>query len=249
MNLLVPTHLIEIDHCVVLKTEIDGTSLLTDDLTSTLNGAVDRAEDSGSETVLLLHVVGSASSQGGVEAWPGDVEMQAVNRWERLMRRLERASLVTMCFAEGACSALALELLLVCDRRWASGHFSTQLAPPAGSIWPGMSLYRLTAELGERRARKLFLDQKAIDAGTAQELTIVDEVLQNPANVFDRISALLQKAPLEDFAVRRRLMQDSLTTGFDEALGAHLAACDRHFRRSSASNDELRTKCNLRSAV
>ncbi|HEX4168334.1 MAG TPA: enoyl-CoA-hydratase DpgB [Bryobacteraceae bacterium] len=231
-----------------MKTEIDGAGPLTNDLISTLNGAVDQAEDSGSETILFLQVVGSATPHS-IEAWPGDIELHAVNRWERLMRRIERANFITMCLVEGACSALALELLLVCDRRWASDDFSMRLARATGGIWPGMSLYRLTTELGQRQTRKLFLELTVIDASTAEELTIVDEVLEDPVNIFDRVSALLQKAPLQDFAVRRRLMQDSLTTGFDEALGAHLAACDRQFRRSSAANNEHGSKHNLASAV
>jgi isomerase DpgB len=238
MNLLVSTNLIEIEHRLIVRTEIDGARLLTDDLTARLNSAVDQAEDLNPEAIVLFHIVG-CQNVDSVDAWPGQSEIQAVSRWERLLRRVERTGLVTMCLVEHACSTLALELLLVTDRRWATRNFSTRIASPARNIWPGMSLYRLARELGERRAHKLLLDRRDIDPQTAEELNIVDEVLEDPANAFDRIAALLMDAPLDDFAVRRRLMQDSLTTSFDDALGVHLAACDRQFRRSSAVDDAL----------
>jgi isomerase DpgB len=33
-------------------------------------------------------------------------------------------------------------------------------------------------------------------------------------------------------SVRRRLLQDSLSTSFEDALGVHLAACDRALRNN-----------------
>jgi|SRR5882757_1224407 len=35
-------------------------------------------------------------------------------------------------------------------------------------------------------------------------------------------------------AIRRQLMYDAATTSFEEALGAHLAACDRMLRQASS---------------
>jgi isomerase DpgB len=59
------------------------------------------------------------------------------------------------------------------------------------------------------------------------------------AKAFDHISHRLAYSPLDDFAVRRRLMQDSISTNFDDALGTHLAACDRALRRAAAASDPV----------
>jgi isomerase DpgB len=53
-----------------------------------------------------------------------------------------------------------------------------------------------------------------------------------------QLECLLMQAPLDDFAVRRRLIQDSADTSFDEALGAHLAACHRALQRRDAPRME-----------
>ena len=37
-----------------------------------------------------------------------------------------------------------------------------------------------------------------------------------------------------EVSIRRQLMLDAATVGFEESLGAHLAACDRALRRVSA---------------
>jgi isomerase DpgB len=232
------TTLIEVENRPIAKIEIDGATVLINGVTAQLNNALDQAEDSGPATVLFVHVVGHISHANRC-IWPGQTDTQSVSKWERALRRIERNALPTVSLVEHSCSAVALELSLVTDRRLASSDFFMQAAIPGGNVWPGMALYRMSRQIGEARARKLFLDGGDFTAALAIEMNIVDEIVNDSVAASDRIAHLLREAPLEDFAVRRRLMQDSLSTSFDDALGAHLAACDRALRRSPALNREL----------
>jgi isomerase DpgB len=239
---------IEIENCTIVKVEIDGAGLLSNELATQLGDTVDQAEDLGPSTVMLVHVAGHVNP-AALRPWPGRIDIQSVNKWERVLRRIERTALTTIALVEHTCSALALELLLVADRRLASGDFSMRYAIPGGDVWPGMALYRLSRQIGHARARKLFLDGTDITAALALELNIVDETVDHLASGVDRIAHLLKHAPVDDFAVRRRLMQDSLSTSFDDALGAHLAACDRALRRSPARSNEFATTKGATSAT
>jgi isomerase DpgB len=132
---------------------------------------------------------------------------------------------------------LAMELLLCADLRLSNADFCVPHAILGGQIWPGMSIYRLTREIGYARCAKLFLEAKDLNAARAKEFDIIRGTVESLAGGMRVISEFLASAPLRDFAVRRRLMQDSLSTSFDEALGAHLAACDRALRQSDQELD------------
>jgi isomerase DpgB len=233
-----PAVAIELNNRTILKVEIDGSSPLSKDLITGLDKALDEAEDMGSGTVILFHIVGRTNSPVSME-WPGNTSTQVVNKWERLLRRIERGGVPTIALAEYVCSAVALELLLVADLRLCSGCAAVRHALPGGTIWPSMALYRLSRQIGEARARKLYLHATDVTAEHAMESNIVDGIVDDLAGGLEYIAHLIAHSPLEDFAVRRRLMQDSVSTSFDEALGAHLAACDRALRRASTGVDKL----------
>jgi isomerase DpgB len=231
------TH-IQIENRTIAKTMIDGTELLSNELTTQLGNAVDQAEDLGPGGVMLIHVRGRFNP-AALRPWPGRINIHSVTGWERVLRRIERTCSTTIVLVERACSAVALELLLVADRRLASVDFSMQHAIVGGDAWPGMALYRLARQIGDASARKLLLNGTDVDVALLRELGIVDETVDSLATGLDRISHFLTHAPLNDFAVRRRLIQDSLFTSFDDALGTHLAACDRALRRSLTQDHEF----------
>jgi isomerase DpgB len=234
----VSTVIIEGKNHTIVKTEITGGTSLSNELIVQLTNALDQAESIGLNAVLLIHVVGEVNSACFLQ-WPGQTSTQSIGQWERILRRIERTAVTTVALLVHFCSAMALELLSVTDRRFGNDHFTVQPAALGGSIWPSMAIYRLSRQIGEARARKLYLDGIEITAALAADLGLIDEVIEDFASGLDRIIYFLTNAPLDDFAIRRRLMQDSLSISFDDALGLHLAACDRALRRSSASDQEI----------
>jgi isomerase DpgB len=214
----------------VVQIEVNGGGPVCSELTAQLGNAVDQAEDLGAGAIMLIHLVGHLDP-AAVRPWPGQIDVQLVNKWERVLRRIERSNSATILFVEHSCSAVALDLLVVADRRLAGRDFFAPSPVSRGNVWPGMTLYRLARQIGESRARKVMLEADGVSAQRGIDLHIIDEIIDVGTDGADHTARLLRNAPPEDFAIARRLMQDSLSTSFDEALGAHLAACDRTLRR------------------
>lgn len=205
--------------------KISGEIQLSIDLIEDTAVALDRAEAAGA--VLLLHLEGVATPA----AWPGESPLRLISKWEGLLRRIERTPVPVIALAQGCFSSIALELLLVADYRVVTGNFVISANGSPEAAWPGMVLYRLAHQLGQARAKRLILRTAALSAEDAHSFDLVDHVAENGAAARDHISEMLKHAPLDDFAVRRRLIQDAAAVSFEEALGAHLAACDRSLRR------------------
>lgn len=103
----------------------------------------------------------------------------------------------------------------------------------AGGTWPGMSLYRLSRQGGRNAAiRRAVLLGVPIEAPDALALQLVDEVTDDAQASLAMATDLAAEVTGPEAAIRRRLFFEAPTIGFDEALGAHLAACDRTLRRT-----------------
>jgi isomerase DpgB len=200
-----------------------------------LTMALERAEDLTAPTVLLLSVIGQQTSTA-VSIWPGRIQVSHINKWERLLRRIERTDVITIVSVVGRCSWLILELLLVSDRRLGARNLLISSSQVRQEVWPSMAVYRLSRQIGERATCKLLLMSKDIDLDTAIRFNVVDDQLSEAISEIDSLREYLRSAPIRDFAVRRRLIHDSLSLSYDEALGIHLAACDRILRRGKNNN-------------
>ncbi|MFC7326965.1 enoyl-CoA-hydratase DpgB [Marinactinospora rubrisoli] len=189
-----------------------------------------RAEDSGGPVV--LYAAGTPAG-ADVPEWPGDVEIHLVGKWERALRRVERLGAATVAVADGFCTGPALEALLVADHRVATPEATFGLPLGAGGAWPGMVVHRLAGRLGGR-ARGLVLFGDRLGAAEAHAAGLVDEVADDVAERVAAVTRSLEGVAGPELAIRRRLLLDAATTGFEEALGAHLASCDRELRRERA---------------
>jgi isomerase DpgB len=215
---------------------IDSAQTLSVSLIQAVTGLCDQAEDAPGEAVLVLHVVGRerADNDG---AWPGEVGIQLVSKWERALRRFERADVATIAIAEGPCRGPALNVLLAADYRIGTSSLRLSLTSGGDVVWPGMAVHRLANQIGVARAKQLVLFGMEVDAERAREIGLVDEITADPAASVAAVAELAAGLTGAELAIRRRLLLDAATTGFDESLGAHLAACDRTLRRVHARGD------------
>lgn len=207
---------------------ITGGDLPLPALIGRLNEFCDRVDEAPPRTVAVIHVDGSVAGRPG----PDDTGIHTVNRWERALRRVERLDAVCIGAADGHCPGRALEILLATDLRIARRDLV--LAPPtyAGQFWPGMVIHRLANQLGTVPARRLLLSHSDITAERAADLGLLDEIVDDVVASLDRLETSLGSLDGEEFALRRRLLLDAPNTSFEDALGIHLAACDRALRRS-----------------
>jgi isomerase DpgB len=199
------------------------------DLLTRVAAACTAAERTGGP--LLLRLGG-----GTAATWPGpDAGVDTVNRWERAVRRVERLPAPVVALLVGWCTGPATELLLAADHRLALTSVRIGVATVRDNLaWPGMALHRLVAEVGTARARQLALLGVELTATQAVQLGLLDGTSDDLAAA----EALAARAVTDlagtdgtELAVRRRLLHDAAFLSHEDAVGAHLAACDRALRR------------------
>ncbi|KPI05686.1 Enoyl-CoA hydratase/isomerase [Actinobacteria bacterium OK074] len=207
--------------------ELDGRRPLSAATVQAVAALCDRAEDQvgGAMTV---HVTGAPH-----DAWSSGLDVTLVTKWERALRRLERLPVVTVAVARGDCGGTALDAFLAADVRVAAPDTRLLVPRAATATWPGMAGYRLVQLAGAARARKAVLFGLPIGAAQALALGIVDEVAEDPSTAVAAAADLAGGLSGKEMAIRRQLMFDATTTSFEDALGAHLAACDRTLRQAA----------------
>lgn len=212
---------------------VDCGAPLTEHLVAAVTGVCDQVEDRDADAVVVLHVADTSAPDYASTAWPGDAGVHLVNKWEGALRRLERLAAPIIAVAEGPCGGPAIEVLLAADYRIGTADASLRLPGRQGEVWPGMALHRLTTQIGVARARRLVLFGIELSAGEAEAAGLLDEVTVDVAEAVDAATKMADGLAGSELAIRRRLLLDASTTGFEEALGTHLAACDRMLRRTA----------------
>jgi len=213
-----------------LVLHVDGSEPVSTAAVEAVLRICDRAED-GFATGLLTAYVSGAPRPG----WTADLSVGLLTKWERAVRRLERLGLVTVAVAEGDCGGTALDVLLATDVRIAAP--GTRLIVPAGggATWPGMALYRLARQGSSSGVRTAALLGTPLGAEQAATAGLIDVVADRPDAVLTEIAAVSAGITGKELAIRRQLQLDASEHSFEEALGSHLAACDRALRRAAAS--------------
>ncbi|GAA0906163.1 MULTISPECIES: enoyl-CoA-hydratase DpgB [Streptomyces violaceusniger group] len=206
---------------------LDGGSPLPE-LTAAVNAVCEEAEEQSERTVVILRF---APPPPGAREWPGDVSIHEVNRWERTIRRLERLDNITITVAQGTCGGPVLDVLLAAAYRIGTPDLKLLLPVNDGQFWPGMALYRLVQHIGPARARRIVLWDSDIPLPDAVELGIVDEVSNDVTEAVRHAAVLRGRLSGREAGIRRRLLTEAASAEYQDALGAHLAACDRELRR------------------
>ncbi|WP_231334623.1 enoyl-CoA-hydratase DpgB [Actinomadura graeca] len=206
---------------------IDGAQPLSASTVQMVTAVCDRVEDHGRPGVVEVHVSGAPGPH-----WTSGLTAPLVTKWERAVRRLERLPMTTVAVASGDCGGTALDVLLAADLRVAERGTRLLVATDGSVTWPGMALYRLVQQAGPAAVRRAVLLGAPIETGQALALNLLDEVVDDPAG---QVAALAASGLVSEreLAIRRQLMFEAATTSFEDALGAHLAACDRALRRGA----------------
>jgi len=158
----------------------------------------------------------------------GSATTREVTRWERGLRSLERSSVTSIAVLGPTVHGPLLELALACDVRIACPR--TRIVFRDGSdVWPSAALYRLVHLVGAGAARRAVLIDGSSDAAQALAVGLVDRIAADQWSVVESIAA--DVGNIADLRVVRQLLGEAPSTSYEEAIGAHLAACDRFLRR------------------
>nr|QAT18846.1 VemB [Streptomyces sp.] len=214
--------------------EIDSTRPLCLRLVAQVNDLCDRLEDANGATSAVIRLHGT----GPAENWPGDVGIDVVSRWEKALRRLEQGRFAKIVTIEGVCSGPALDVLLTADHRIGTPGMRIAVPVTNDGVWAGMAVHRLTNQLGGLHARRLVLFGAELSEQRALSMGLIDQTTRDAAAVAARLAARFAQLDPAELAIRRQLVNEAGVTPFEEALGKHLAACDRSLRRT---RDEFAT--------
>jgi len=190
----------------------------------------DRAEDGHTTGLLTVHATGAPQP-----GWTAGLSVGLMTKWERAVRRLERLSLLTVAVVTGDCGGAALDLLLATDVRIAVTGARLVVPLSGDATWPGMSLYRLARQGTTAHLRRAALLGTPVDAGHAAAAGVIDMVVEQPDRALAELAAAAATITGTELAIRRQLTLDAAEHSFEEAVGSHLAACDRALRRVAAS--------------
>jgi isomerase DpgB len=196
-----------------------------------INEACDRAADSNGGALLVFRIIKRTSIP---DDGPPFQVTQTLIQWERTLRRLEGAQIPTIAIMETDCFDAVFELVLASDVRLALPHVKIGLTANS-VIWPSMGVYRLVSQLGIGKARQLILFGATYDAEHAQALGLIDCATSSPQVYVADFIQLLGSQTLRDLAVRRRLMLEAPSLTYEDALGGHLAACERTSRSNAVA--------------
>lgn len=166
------------------------------------------------------------------ERLPAD-DIAQVNGWERALRLIERSPATTVALFGPRIGGLALEVGLACDFRLAP--MGAQVVwHNDGAVWPSTVLFRLVRLVGSAQTIRLTVLGEPVDAAAALVNGMVDAVTDDPESELARLRAA---AGLHDLRVVRNLVAEATHSSYDDALGAHLAACERYLRQRKAGAD------------
>ncbi|MFD1832887.1 enoyl-CoA-hydratase DpgB [Streptomyces desertarenae] len=204
---------------------IDGTEPPSAATAAAVQAFCDAAEDQAGSGAVVLRVSGAPA-----EGWTSGLDVTVVNKWERALRRLERLARATVAIASGDCGGAALDVFVACDIRVVTPDTRLLVARDAAATWPGMAGFRLVQLAGAARVRRALLFGEPIEATAALRTGLADEMTEDLAGALATAVDLVGGLAGAEISIRRQLHFDAATTSFDEALGQHLAACDRVLR-------------------
>jgi enoyl-CoA hydratase/carnithine racemase len=174
----------------------------------------------------------AGSHVGEFEAQRGPSGRERLALEERVSSALASLPMPTIAAIEGNALGGGLELALCCDLRIASSTARFGLPEVRLAVTPGSGgTQRLPRAVGAARAKELILTGRIIDAGDAERIGLVHEVVPVGAALAraDAIAAeIAERGPL---AVReaKRLIDTSLDVPLETGLAAELEASIRIF--------------------
>ena len=212
--------------CSLLELTISGNVTLTE-LTKQMSEICDQAEEKN-HAVVMLRFTDNAKQ---LNQWPGVASIQDINRWERIVRRFERLSAVTLAAASGVVGGPTLDLLLATDYRLVTSDFILHIPVNALQVWPGMTIHRLANQIGVAQSRRFLLGVHEINAQYAIDIDLINEISESLNESIAKAVTKFSPIANAEYALRRQLLLEAPTTSFEEALGVHLAASDRELSR------------------
>ena len=195
-----------------------------------LAAVCDHLEDHSQADVVVFRATGPRFCAGidfGAFAPDKPIDIHGFNKWEKIAVRLERLPKVTVALVDGLAAGGGFQLVLVADQRIATSRASFHLPEVHMGFLPGMATFRLAKYVGLGHAKRMMLCAEEVAAPRALELGPIDAIDDDLDAALGRTIAAF--GPIHNVAVQlcRRLLNESFSVDFENAIGHFLAAQHR----------------------
>jgi enoyl-CoA hydratase len=195
-----------------------------------LTAVCDHLEDESACRVVVIRGGDGCFSTGiDFEEFRPDTPMDihGFNKWEKCCVRIERLPKITIAAMEGAVIGGGMQLALVCDARLATSSLRMQLNEVRLGFLPGMATFRLAKYIGLGHAKRLIMQCPVLSSDEALSLGLVDRVDDDLDAALAETIASFQPIHPVTLELARRLLNESYSTDFENAIGNFLAAQHR----------------------
>jgi enoyl-CoA hydratase/carnithine racemase len=161
------------------------------------------------------------------------MDIHGFNKWEKICVRIERLPKAIVALVDGVCAGGGAQLILVADAVIATNAARIHFNEVHLGFLPGMATFRLGKTVGLGRAKRLIMQCPILTAEEALELGIVGQVSDNLDTALDETIKAFGPIHTDAVTLARRLLNESFSTDFENAIGNFLAAQHRAIHQTA----------------
>lgn len=208
---------------------------LTPSLARSIAEELDQVEESGQAELVVLRGAGGHFSAGldlhwlrGLGETPVTSELQrGLADFQAAVLAVVRCPVPVLAVLEGTAAGFGLDLALACDLRLAASNATfTSAFARMGLVPDGGSTFTLPRLVGIGPALRLLLAGETVDAGRAQAIGLVDEIVDN-ASLDREVAALAERltaGATSSVRAIKRLVRSQEVGALEQVLASEGAA-------------------------
>jgi enoyl-CoA hydratase len=195
-----------------------------------LSAVCDHLEDKSQAKVVVLQGQPGRFSLGidFAEFRPDQpMDIHGFNKWEKICARIERLPKAIIAIIDGDCHGGGAQLMLVADAVIVTEQTNIQFNEVHLGFLPGMATFRLAKNVGLGHAKRLIMQCPKVGPEEALSLGLVSIVATDTEDALAQTIAAFGPIHNVTVTLARRLLNESFSTDFENAIGNFLAAQHR----------------------
>ena len=202
-----------------------------------LNTLVDDLASDSSLRVVIVRGAGRAFCSGiDITALSrGEISLNFFRNWETALGKMEAMDAIAIAAIQSHCIGGGMQVALACDLRIARADARFGITAVKEGIIPGIGMWRVARYAGLGRAKRLALTAEVVDAQTAFEWGLVDDVVAEETfearigEMTARVSAMARTS----VRLTKRLTNAAFDVPFDAFVQTYV-----EFQRQSIASPE-----------
>ena len=161
------------------------------------------------------------------------MDIHGFNKWEKICVRVERLPKAIVALVDGDCAGGGAQLILVADAVVATSAARIHFNEVHLGFLPGMATFRLGKTVGLGHAKRIIMQCPVLSAAEAHSLGIVGRVSDDLESALTETIDAFGPIHTDAVILSRRLLNESFSTDFENAIGNFLAAQHRAIHQTA----------------